>query len=506
MISSKDALQGLMWLAPEAALTLLILLVVIADLVFRRDKRPVGFIALVGTLGVLYLAAKSWDVWPAALLGAEAKGPVAAFAGAVAVDLYGVFFKILFLAAAAVVIVLTQPVVARWRAGAGETYALMLSCTLGMMLMAGANDLLLMYLSLEFVSITSYILAGMRSRDRLSSEASLKYIIYGAAASGMMIYGMSFLYGLTGTLNVAEIGPALAKLPVPLAPMKALLISTFIMAGFGYKIAAAPFHMWCPDVYQGAPTPVTAFFSVGPKAAGFAMLVRFVSGVFQSAAPDGTFDWKLVMAILAVLTMAIGNFGALQQQNLKRLMAYSSIGHAGYMLLAFTVFEPNSVSSVLLYLTVYVVMNLGAFAIVIALEEKFGIENVDGCRGLGWRAPWLCGLMTLFMISLTGLPPTAGFIGKLVLFGAMVQSGSTFAIGLVIIGVLFSVVSLYYYARVVGAMFLVRPREESASLRLPASMYIILWAMAAGTIGFGLFPGGLMDAAKRAVDGILTKI
>jgi NADH-quinone oxidoreductase subunit N len=213
-----------------------------------------------------------------------------------------------------------------------------------------------------------------------------------------------------------------------------------------------------------------------------------------------------VMAILAVITMAVGNFGAVQQQNLKRLMAYSSIGHAGIMLLAFTVFQPEGVSSVLLYLAVYVIMNLGAFSIIIALEEKFGIETVDGCRGLGWRAPWLCGLMTLFMISLTGLPPTAGFVGKLVLFGRMIEAGGTFAISLVVIGVLFSVVSLYYYARVVGAMFLVKPSGETATVRLPASSYIVLWAMAVGTIVFGLFPSGLMDVTKRALQDIITKI
>src|SRR5262245_13342652 len=201
MIDAKTALQSLGWMAPEAALTLLILLVIIADLVFRRDKRPVGFFALVGTLGVLYVAARSWE-------SMEVKGPAAAFAGAFAADPFAGFFRILFLSAAAVVIVLTQPVVARWKTGAGETYTLMLSCTLGMMLMAGANDLLLMYLSLEFVSVTSYILAGMRSRDRFSAEASLKYIIYGAAASGMMIYGMSFLYGITGSLVAVVIGRA----------------------------------------------------------------------------------------------------------------------------------------------------------------------------------------------------------------------------------------------------------------------------------------------------------
>lgn len=504
MLDLKTVLQGLAWLAPEVAVTLLILIVIVADLLFKRDKRPVGFIALLGTLGALWIATKSWDVWPAALFCSEAQGKVAAFGGALAVDLYGLFFRILFLAAAAIAIVLTQGVVATWKSGHGEMYALMLSCTLGMMFMAGANDLLLMYLSLEFVSITSYILAGMRSKNRFSSEASLKYIIYGAAASGMMIYGMSFLYGLTGTLNVAAIGTALAADPIQ--PMKALLISTLVMAGFGYKIAAAPFHMWCPDVYQGAPTPVTAFFSVGPKAAGFAMLVRFVAGVFHTAGAESAFDWRLVLAILAVLTMAVGNFGALQQQNLKRLMAYSSIGHAGYMLLAFTVFEPDSVASVLLYLIVYVIMNLGAFAIVIALEERHGVETVDGCRGLGWRAPWLCALMTLFMVSLTGLPPTAGFIGKLYLFGAMVQSGTTFAVALAVIGVLFSVVSLYYYARIVGAMFLVRPREEAPPVRLPTPMWIVLWLMGGLTLLYGIFPGKLMDLAREAAHGILGGI
>ena len=506
MLDTKAVLQGLGWLAPEIALTALVLLVIIADVLLKREKRPVGFIALVGTLAVLWLAAKGWEAYPGSFLyAASPEGPQAAFGGAVAFDLFSLFFKILFLAAAVVAIVLTQPVVGRWASGHGEMYALMLSCTLGMMLMAGANDLLMMYLTLEFVSVTSYILAGMRQKNRRSSEASLKYIIYGAAASGMMIYGMSFLYGLTGTLQVDEIGRRLAQSPVP--QTMTLVISTLVMAGFGYKIAAAPFHMWCPDVYGGAPTPVTAFFSVGPKAAGFAMLVRFVAGVFQTdGGAQGGFDWRLVMAMLAVLTMAVGNFGALQQQNLKRLMAYSSIGHAGYMLLAFTVFAPANVASVMLYLIVYVIMNLGAFAIVIALEEKYGIETVEGCRGLGWRAPWLCALMTLFMISLTGLPPTAGFVGKLILFGRMIEAGGTFAISLVVIGVLFSVVSLYYYARVVAAMFLGKPREESAPIALSVPTWIVLWAMAAGTIVFGLFPTSIIDLTKRAAEGLLSGI
>ncbi len=514
MPDAKVLLQQLACLTPEVGLTALILLLIVADILLKREKRPIGFLALVGTLLVLAMALDAWRDFPATPVGGyNPGGPAVLFGGSIVHDLYGLFFKGLFLVAAVVAILLARPVVDRWKSGQGETYVLMLSCVLGMMFMATANDLLMMYLSLEFVSITSYILAGLRQKNRRSSEASLKYIIYGAAASGLMIYGMSYLYGLTGTLQVDAIGRSLSEQGAGVSGTLTLLISVLVMAGFGYKIAAAPFHMWCPDVYEGAPTPVTAFFSVGPKAAGFAMLTRYLAGVFQThSPPPDAFRWDVLVAMIAVLTMAVGNLGALQQSNLKRLMAYSSIGHAGYLLLAFTVFEPANLASVLVYLVVYLLMNLGAFAVLVVLEESAGVETVEQCRGLGWRAPGLGALLTIFLVSLTGLPPTAGFIGKMLLFGRMIATGDTMSIALVVIAVLFSVISLYYYARIIAALFLGKPREEWTPPRAGPVLGGLLWALGFATLFYGLFPTGLgplpglLDMTTRAALSILPKI
>ncbi|HZE99171.1 MAG TPA: NADH-quinone oxidoreductase subunit N, partial [Planctomycetota bacterium] len=358
------------------------------------------------------------------------------------------------------------------------------------------------YLSLEFVSITSYILAGFLRKNRKSAEASLKYIIYGAAASGFMIYGMSFLYGLTGTLHIREIGLQLVQLQPQ--PTLTLIVSVLIMAGFGYKIAAVPFHMWCPDVYEGSPTPVTAFFSVGPKAAGFAMLARFLNEVYRSESGGSAFEWKLVIALLAVLTMAVGNFGALQQQNLKRLLAYSSIAHAGYLLVAFVAFSRGSLSALVFYLVIYVVMNLGAFLGVLVLEQKYGIETVDGCRGMGWRSPQLGAVMTIFLFALTGLPPTAGFAAKFLVFSRVIEYGVEpnhgLGVALVLIALVFSVVSLFYYLRIVAAMYLAKGGDEDAEEVSPGPVYgTLLWLLALGTVFLGIFWGPLQRATERAV-------
>ncbi|MBI4565256.1 MAG: NADH-quinone oxidoreductase subunit N [Planctomycetes bacterium] len=515
MLDARVVLQQLGYLAPEALLTVVVLALIGVDIAVRRNVRVLGLLALLGTLAVLGVLFRAWSAYPHNLFYPDAPvAETAIFGGSAMYDRFGLFFKILFLVAAGMAVLFTQPVVSRWPRGQGETYVLMLSCTLGMMFMASANDLLMMYLSLEFVSVTSYIMAGLRQRNQRSAEASLKYIIYGAAASGMMLYGITFLYGLTGSLQVDAIGAKLVELQgegAGVPQTMSLVISVLVMAGFGYKIAAAPFHMWCPDVYEGAPTPITAFFSVGPKAAGFAMLVRFLAGVYQTGGGEQVpFDWNLIVALLAVLTMAVGNFGALQQQNLKRLMAYSSIGHSGYVLLAFVAFGPENVASAMFYLVVYVIMNVGAFVVVIVLEERFGIETVDDCRGLGWRAPVLCALMTLFMLSLTGLPPTAGFVGKLFLFGELIQAGGALNITLVVAGVMFSVISLYYYARVIGAMFLFRAREGEEGVACPAiplAFQALLWLTAFGTLWYGIFPEGLFRATKEVVvQGILPKI
>jgi NADH-quinone oxidoreductase subunit N len=490
--SNVWVLEGLKQVLPELALVGALLVVILADL--TRVKKTAALLAIAG------LGFAAWLVVRQAGLPAQV-----VFRGAYSVDAFATYFKLAFLGAAIVVAVFSVPAIREWQSGKGEFFALLLSCTFGMMLMAGANDLLMMYLALEFVSITSYIMAGFLRKNRKSAEASLKYIIYGAAASGFMIYGMSYLYGLTGSLHVREIGLQLSQLSqVSPQPTLTLITSVLIMAGFGYKIAAVPFHMWCPDVYEGSPTPVTAFFSVGPKAAGFAMLARFLHEVYRSD-PSGTaFEWKLVIALLAVLTMAVGNFGALQQQNLKRLLAYSSIAHAGYLLVAFVAFTSGSLSALLFYLVIYVIMNLGAFLGVLVLEQKYGIETVEGCRGMGWRSPQLGAVMTIFLFALTGLPPTAGFAGKFLVFSNVVKFGveqnQGLSIALVVIALIFSVISLFYYMRIVASMYLAKPADESAEEVSPGPIYgTLLWLLALGTVFLGVWWGPLQDITVKAI-------
>jgi NADH-quinone oxidoreductase subunit N len=322
-----------------------------------------------------------------------------------------------------------------------------------MVLMATASNLLVMYLGLEFVSITSYVLSGLIKRNRQSAEAALKYFVYGAAASGVMLFGFSYLYGLTGTLDVESIGRVLKSPGGAPSQVMMSVILVLVFAGFGYKVVAAPFHMWSPDVYEGAPTPVTAFFSVGPKAAGFAMLVRFAVSAIPWSPAGRDFEWRIIIAIVAMLTMTVGNLTALFQSNLKRLMAYSGIAHAGYMLLALTLCNQASITALLFYLAVYLIMNLGAFAVIILLEERYSIKTVEQCSGIGWFLPEVCVPMAIFLFSLTGLPPTAGFVGKLLIFGALIEHNDGLSIGLTVFGVLYSVVSLFYYARILMMMF-----------------------------------------------------
>ncbi|MBI3857912.1 MAG: NADH-quinone oxidoreductase subunit N [Planctomycetes bacterium] len=492
-------LESLKLAKPELAMVATLLVVILADL--TRFKKAAAAFTILGLFFSAWLAGQL--LWGEGADGQRLTSPVhkPAFMGAYAIDGFASYFKLMFLGAALIVAVFSIPAIREWTSGKGEFFVLLLSCTFGMMLMAGANDLLMMYLSLEFSSITSYIMAGFLRKNRKSAEASLKYIIYGAAASGFMIYGMTFLYGLTGSLNITAIGAELTRVN-PQATLT-LITSVLIMAGFAYKIAAVPFHMWCPDVYEGAPTPVTAFFSVGPKAAGFAMLARFLHEIYRSEPGGSAFEWKLVIALLSLLTMAVGNFGALNQQNLKRLLAYSSIAHAGYLLVAFVAFTPGSLSALLFYLVIYVIMNLGAFLVVLVLEQKYGIETVDGCRGMGWRSPQLGALMTIFLFALTGLPPTAGFAAKFLVFSEVIDYGIApthgLGVALVIIALVFSVVSLFYYMRIAAAMYLAKPREGEAPEVSPGPVYgVLLWLLALGTIAFGVWWGPLQKLTANA--------
>lgn len=494
-LSNVDSLK---WFAPESILTAGVLLVLLADLV--RPKKALGR-TIAGGLTLVTLAAAGVALWLTS--DGQARG---LFGGLIASDPFADFWKWLFLAVTAVVgiISMRSKETIDYTDGdpdAAEFFALALSVCLGLFLMASATDLLMVYLSLELVSILSFVLAGFKRRDRKSSEAALKYVIYGGVASGAMLYGFSLLYGMAGTTSLAGIHEAVV---VRSSSMTLIVAVTLSMVGFGYKIASVPFHMWCPDVYEGAPTPVTAFLSVGPKAAGFALLMRFFGGAIPAELGSadtlfGSQPWPVLLGAIAVATMTLGNTVAIVQQNIKRMLAYSSIAHAGYVMLGLAAFSKNGdgQQAMMFYLVTYLFMNLGAFGVVIALAEKGFGETIDDMKGLGYRAPLVGVAMAVFLFSLTGLPPTAGFAGKFLLFAALVEKGGTLMITLAIIGVLNSAISLYYYARVLKAMYLDKPADES-TVTIDRQHGVVLGVMAVPVLWLGIFWAPLQAWAERA--------
>lgn len=390
------------------------------------------------------------------------------FSGMYAVDPFSWFFKIIFLVTGILIVLFSMQSSELETASTryAEYYSLVISLTIGAFFMAGASNLLMMYLSLELVSISSYILSGFTKENPRADEAALKYVIYGAFSSGLMLYGISILYGLTGSLNFYAINQSLASGTVSQITM--LVAVVLMLVGLGYKISAVPFHFWTPDVYEGAPVTVTAFLSVTSKAAGFALLIRFfkIGFIDVSAQPAMAGMWQIlhglnwtdIIAVLSVLTMTVGNLVALWQNNMKRLLAYSSIAHAGYLLMGFVTLTDQGISAMLLYFVAYLLMNLGAFYIVMLVANKYHTEDIEGYSGLGYRSPYAAFTLTVFLFSLTGIPPTFGFIGKLYLFAALIH---TEYIWLAVVGVLNSVVSLYYYAKVIKQMYLVQPVENT---------------------------------------------
>jgi len=455
------SIESLRWFGPELVLSAALLLVIAVDLVRGRDAGEwPGTVAFVGAAAALVTT-----LWlPGVLGGGALLGAVPQhwlFGRMLILDAFSVFFKLLLGLSllAAVWMSLRSPEV-RGRPNEGEYHTLLLGSGLGMFLMASAANLLMAYLSLEFVSLTSYVLTGHLRHNRRSGEAAIKYLIYGGVASGAMIYGMSWLFGLTGSMDYAGIAAGLGHLD-PASHGALFVALLLVLSGFGYKISAVPFHMWAPDVYTGAPIPVTAFLAVGSKAAGFAMLLRFFHFGLESPGVAGL-PLRELVSVLAVATMTLGNFAALSQTNMKRLLAYSSIAHAGYALLGVVVFATDGLQAVLFYLAVYYTMNLGAFWVVMLVANLTGREDLDAYRGLAWRGGGLAALaLAIFLFSLAGLPPFAGFLGKFFVFSAGVKAQ---LIRLVVIGLVNSVVSLYYYARVVKVMFLDEPRPEDPVL------------------------------------------
>ena len=498
-----DNLQSLSFFLPEIAIIAGVLLVVFWDLVARGTTRITGIVAI--TLAALATSG-------AISVGYLYKGlpTLKLFYGLLAFDAYAHLFRIVFACVAAIIIVFAVPAPETGagtlrRKGAGEFFALLLVITLGLNLMVMSRNLLMIYVSLELVSVISFVMAGFKLNDRRSSEGALKYVIFGGMASGVMLYGMSWLYGLSQSLDLAEIAArvALDTANEGRIPLAVLVGVVFMLAGFGYKISAAPFHMWTPDVYEGAPTSITAFLSVGPKAAGFAVLVRFFAEALEATSQSGgdLTPWGLIGGLLAMATMIVGNFTALHQNNVKRMLAFSSIAHAGYMLLGFCVFNESGVQAIVFYIVVYAFMNLGAFLVVAAVAERHGDnENIESYYGLGTRAPVLAVLMAIFLFSLTGLPPFAGFIGKFYIFAALVEAGGSWNWTLAVVGVVNSAVSLFYYARVLRAMYLTKPTTDKPLVtRLSWSTTAI--ALAIPTIVLGVYWGPIYDLVARSVSG-----
>ena len=420
----------------------------------------------------------------------------ALFGGMFVHDGFTVFFTLLFCAIGAVAVLLSWDYVRRTRIHQAEYYALLLCATLGMVLMAASNDLIMIFLGLELMSLALYVLVGFRRNQLESNEAALKYFLLGAFASGFFLYGIALLYGATGTTSLSRMAEFLAGAPAVANPLL-LTGGLLLLVGFFFKVAAVPFHMWTPDAYEGAPTSVTAFMSVGAKAAAFAALLRFALRALGGVPAE----WVPVLSAVAMLTMTVGNVTALFQNNLKRMLAYSSIAHAGYILVAVAAGGPDGASAALFYLAVYSFMNLGAFGVLTLLgrgaQERVLMADL---RGLGFRQPLLGLALTVFMISLGGIPPTAGFMGKVYVFGAALQAG---LVPLVIVGVLNSVVSVFYYLRVTVALYMEEPSGEATGISWAAPSTIAL-ALALGlTLWWGVQAGALLVLAQRSVLGLL---
>jgi len=501
------AVESLVWFWPELILAGTLLAVIALDLfVSGGDDARRGELA--GTLTLVGAAAAL--VWTIGLPVAGIRGQLAdgtaqaLFDGMVVLDGFAAFVKVLLgLSLVAVVAMSLGSREIRGRANEGEYYVVLLGSALGMFLMASARNLLMAYLSLEFVSLTSYVLTGFLKHDRRSSEAALKYLIYGGVASGAMIYGMSWIYGLTGSLDYGVIATKLAALDA--GAMPALFVAlVLVLVGLGYKVAAVPFHMWAPDVYTGAPLPVTTFLAVGSKAAGFALLVRFFHFGVGESGPTAIVAGSplpMLLGFVSALTMTVGNLAALAQENVKRLLAYSSVSHAGYALIGVVVFRDTGVQAVLFYLAVYYVMNLGAFWVMMLVVNASGREDIGALRGLAWRGGALPAVaLALFLFSLAGLPPFAGFLAKLEVFKAGIDGGET---PLVVIGALNGVVSLYYYARLVKAMFLVEPTREDPPVRFAWSDLGAVAMLSAATLVL-FFEYGWLAAHTSAAARLYT--
>jgi len=466
---------------PEIILSIFGMLVMVLEPLFdeRRTQKSLGAIALVGSL-----AAIAASIYQSQYAGF-------AFWNMVRVDSFSVFFHVLVTMIGAVVILSSYEYMAVQRIRAGEYYGLILFGLVGMCLMSSAVELVLIFISLEISSISTYILAGFRRREASSAESSLKYFLLGSFATAFFLYGVALMFGATGSTNIDKISQALQSNEVPTL---AYLAIALMFVGLGFKVASAPFHIWTPDVYEGAPAPIVGLMSTGPKAAAFAVLLRIL---FEANAP-GRF-WLIWVS--AALSMTLGNIGALVQNNIKRLLAYSSIAHAGYLLVAFAAAPQVGISAAMFYAASYAAMNVGAFAVVSHLAnygEKY--VTLDDYAGLARRSPLLAATLTIFLLSLIGIPITGGFFAKFYVFSAALRSN---LVGLTIIGVINSAIGAYYYLRIIVMMYMREARTEVPVMKVPAGIAAALVITVAATIYLGVLPGRVLDYALHSADGLM---
>jgi NADH-quinone oxidoreductase subunit N len=523
MFFAQSMMPIISWslIAPEVIVCVAAVVVMLVDAFARPAQRWItGSIALIG---LLIAAVATIFLWANGTASADA------FNGMIVLDELRHGFTLIFLLVAALTLLISTVWVHGEQLPAGEFHSLLLFATVGMMFMASGNDLVIIFLGLEILSIATYVMAGFRRTDVRSNESSLKYFILGSFSSAFLLYGIALIYGATsiaepgpagslsrivaGTTNIPEIASRIGQAQYP-----ALLFAgvAMMLVGFGFKIATAPFHIWTPDVYEGAPTPVTAFMAAGPKAAGFASFIRvFVFGlpfvVSASSAGSGNIHqaWVTTLMVMAILTMTLGNVVAIVQNNVKRLLAYSSIAHAGYALVGFVAAgaaadlaqRNTAITAVVFYLLTYAVMNIGAFAVVQLIARSGDRRTaIEDYRGIGFESPVLAFSLSLFLLSLLGMPLTAGFMGKILVFGAAIEQKYY---GLVIVGVLNTAVSAYYYLRLIIVMFFGERTTAWSAPRVPASVALALVITVLGVLYLGIFPGRVISALQTKIESQL---
>lgn len=504
-----------LWLIlPELIICIAGVAVMLVDAFAKPTQRWVtGGLSMLGLFAAAASSSWLWFSWPP---GSET------FNGMIVLDELRLGFTFVFLVVSALTILVSMVWVENERLPAGEFHSLLMFATAGMMFMASAGDLVMVFLGLEILSIATYVMCGFRRTDIRSNESSMKYFILGSFSSAFLLYGIALTYGATstvaglpGTTNIAEIA---RRLPDAQYPQLLFAGAAMMLVGFGFKIATAPFHVWTPDVYEGAPTPVTAFMAAGPKAAGFASFVRVFVFAFPFVIATETVPgrihtaWLAALVVLAILTMTIGNVVAIAQNNVKRMLAYSSIAHAGYALVGFIaagaaadIEQRNAaIAAVTFYLLTYAVMNLGAFAVVQLIARNSDRRTeVEDYNGIGFQSPWLAFCLSLFLLSLLGMPLTAGFMGKVMVFRAALDQGYY---ALVVIGVLNTAVSAYYYLRLIVVMFFRERTTSWQAPRIPASIGIALVLTVIGVLYLGLFPGRVINALQKRPGVVVSSI